>query len=111
MSDEKAPKAEWFATPEDIIAAHRIVEEELGEDIEVNYMGLPKNVGVMGDGRVYGNSVVISTPNRARFNEIYAKHEALDKVMQRICGETGAACRVFLDITPDAGYFEVQHEI
>lgn len=110
MAKHEAPKAEFFASPEDIVAAHQIVEQELGEDIELNYTGLPKNVGIKGDSKFIGNSVILSAPNDERMQEIYADAERLGRVSNRICNETGAACRVFLDLTPDAGYFEVQHE-
>jgi hypothetical protein len=66
MSKKKIDQRELFATPEDITRAHMIVEEELGPDFDVNYMGLPKNVGAMGDSGVRAHSVVISTKGTSK---------------------------------------------
>lgn len=110
MSEEQPnhpEPAELFATPDDIIDAHRIAEEELGVGFDVNYMGLPKNVGEMGDGRVYGHSIVISTSNVEALRGAMKDHESLDKTMRRICNETNAASRVFLDITADGSRFKL----
>jgi GMP synthase PP-ATPase subunit len=103
---EKSDPRELFATPEDIIRAHEIVEEELGGGFDVNYMGMPKNVGVMGDERVLGHSVVLSAlgPNKLNPDD-EEDSERLERVMLRICNETKAASRVLLDITPDNSYF------
>jgi GMP synthase PP-ATPase subunit len=110
MPKREAPKAEFFATPRDVVTAHEIVEEELGEDIDLDYMGLPKNVGVKGDSQFIGSSVIISAPDQERLDEIYADEERLMRVSNRICNETDSACRVFLDITPGGGYFEIARQ-
>lgn len=110
MGDKKPPTTVRLATAEDIITAHQIVEAELGEDVDVNYTGLPKNVGVKGDTRIFGCSVVISAPNAERLREIYADDGQLSRVANLVCNSTESACRVFLDLTPGAGYFGVGYE-
>lgn len=128
MSRERLIQGELFATPDDIIAAHRIVEQELGAEFDVNFLGLPKNVGNKGDGRHYGHSVVISSASRTAIRPLLeeaceqarqraeslarkeiptGEDEALQVVASRICNTT-TATRVLLDITPDDGRFSVQ---
>ena len=105
---ERPESRELFATQEDIDTARQIVLEELGPGYEVNYTDLTKNVGVMGDERVFAHSVVISSLSANMLNPADEKDgERLERTMLRICNETRAASRVLLDITPDNIHFEV----
>lgn len=120
-------QGEEFAKPADIVKAHQIVERELGPTFDINFLGLPKNVGNKGDGRHYGHSVVISCTDielirplvdeasaRAQYRKECLERkeppegpdEALQKVSAAICNSTPAT-RVLLDITPDNSLFIV----
>jgi GMP synthase PP-ATPase subunit len=110
MGNKRLPAAVRLSTTKDIVVAHQVAEAELGEDIDVNYTGLPKNVGVKGDTRIFGCSVVISAPSAERLKEIYSDHDQLSRAANLICNSTDSACRVFLDLTPEAGYFGVRCE-
>lgn len=109
---------ELYATPVDIVRAHLIVEEELGPDVDVNYMDMPKNVGQKGDEGFRGHSVIISAGSEAvkrailddRQGSIKDDYGLLADVSLRITNETHAATRVLFDITPDGGFFEVEKE-
>ncbi len=107
MGSKKPPNSERFATPDEVVTAHRVIEEELGDNVDINFAGLPKNVGVKGDVRILGSSPIISTNSADKLQEIYSNPDHLALAANRICNETGSACRVFLDLTPDAGYFEL----
>lgn len=103
MSDKESPTAVRMSTVKDIVRAHEIVEAELGVDVDLNYTALPKNVGVKGDTRIHGCSVIILPPSSERLRELYEDGDTLARVSNLICNETDSACRVFIDLTPEAG--------
>jgi GMP synthase PP-ATPase subunit len=113
--ENKLRATELFATPQDIVRAHQIVEEELGPDFDINYLGLPKNIGEHGDQGYYGHSLVISAATEADKRGVFdasqqsikEAHPLLAKVSKRLTNETGAATKVLIDITPNGGYFEI----
>ncbi len=129
MPEDHSTNGELFASPDDIIKAHQIVEEGLGPEFDVNFLGLPKNVGNKGDGRHYGHSVVISSASRDAFKLLFeearvraqqrtaeiarkeaptSEDEALQLVSNGITNAT-TATRVLVDITPDDSRFIIGH--
>lgn len=104
----KKPVRELFATPQDVVRANRMAQEVLGTEVEVNYTAMPKNIGVMGDMGVRTPTPVISVGGMENLRTLLADPEVLAEAANRICNETGAACRVLLDLTPEVGHFEVQ---
>lgn len=104
--DKKAPSTELTVTPEGLATAQQIIKEMLGDGFYLDYTVLPRNTGVMGDEGVRGYSPVIScgAENPAQF--VTDNSELVSGVAQRICNETGGACRVLFDITPGGGEFE-----
>lgn len=105
---KKKPVRELFATPEDVVKANRIAQEMLGAEVEVNYTAMPKNIGVMGDTGVRTPTPVISVGSPDTLSTLLTDPQILGDAANRICNETGAACRVLLDLTPEAGHFEVE---
>jgi GMP synthase PP-ATPase subunit len=104
----KKPIRELFATPQDVVKANRIAQKVLGAEAEVNYTAMPKNIGVMGDTGVRAPTPVISVGSTDNLRALLADPEVLAEAANRICNETGAACRVLLDLNPEAGHFEVE---
>ena len=102
----KRPVRELFAKPRDAEDANRIAREVLGSEVAVNYTDMPKNIGEMGDSGVYAHTPIISVDSPDVLCGLLADPEALGIAANRICNETGAACRVLLDLTPQAGHFE-----
>jgi hypothetical protein len=103
--------SERFATPEDLIRAHKVVEEELGEGSDLNFYELPKNKGTTGDGAFYGHSVLVRIAGKDALRHLLTEGHnggvregcpTLEKVSSRICQETGSVCRVFVELTPIA---------
>jgi GMP synthase PP-ATPase subunit len=105
---EKAGPRELFATPEDIITAHQLVEDGLGQFLDVSYMAMPKSSGVLGDEGVHGHTVVISAFNEQRKQAVYEDIEQLAKVALQITAATRSAARVLFDITPGGSFFRAE---
>jgi GMP synthase PP-ATPase subunit len=111
----RSEATELFVSPEDIVKAHQIVDEIFGGEVDVNYAGMPKNVGQMGDEGYRGHSVVISAGSEAVKQTMLADegtslregYSDLDEASRRITNETHGATRVLLDITPGGGHFKI----
>lgn len=99
MIKGRSKQRELFARPEDEPKAQEIVDEVLGAGFLVDYTSLPKNVGVMGDEGVRGHTVAIISEDPEVVGRIIEDYDRLGRASSRICAETGAACRVVLDIT------------
>lgn len=91
---------ELFATPDDPRHAQKIVDEELGEGFTVDYLILPKNVGVIGDEGVRGHSLLITGETENPSYYLAENSELLGRLSIRLCNETSAATRVLFEITP-----------
>jgi hypothetical protein len=98
--ENKPTQRELFATPEDQVMAQKIVTEELGEGFTVDYISLPKNVGVIGDEGVRGHSLWITSDLAEPARFLAENAELLARLSIRLCNETSAASRVLFDFTP-----------
>ena len=79
--------------------AAELVCRELDESFGIEYAELPRNVGVLGDEGVRGDTVMITSvsddPSRAFTN----RYEELGRLASQISNET-TATKVLVDITP-----------
>ncbi|HSX45055.1 MAG TPA: hypothetical protein VLF39_03040 [Candidatus Saccharimonadales bacterium] len=99
MKDKKAQGQLPEATEVEVKIAEQLVLDGLGPEYGVDYGCLPRNVGIRGDDRAYGDTTMITTEqgNRAhRFADIY---DALGKVATDIANQTPTT-KVLIDITP-----------
>jgi GMP synthase PP-ATPase subunit len=106
MSRE-APKGKVYATPEEFAIGAEIVRRELG----VGYVmetGLPHNVGVKGDQRVYGESVLIVPPSKEALEKLinsctktslYDEQDHLGAVSTDMTNAMPNVTKVLIDIT------------
>ncbi len=87
-------------TERDIEIASKIVIRELGEDFDIEYGELPRNVGVIGDEGVRGDTAMITSdeehPAESLTPELFDK---LGRLATQICNET-TVTKVLVDITP-----------
>jgi hypothetical protein len=100
----KGAQKDLFASPEDLIKAHQIVEDSLGAEFDITYLEFPLNKGLMGDEGVRGHSLMISAASSLAIRAIIeGDYEQLEQASNRLCNETGAASKVMIDITPLSG--------
>lgn len=95
-SSEKIDKVPT-STPEEMALGVAIVQEELGPAFWLTF-GLPRHVGVKGDDRVYGETVLIETddPEAARLR--WEDPEELARISNRITNELPAVVKVIFDL-------------
>ncbi len=96
--DRQKPNGELNGTPESIVIAYQIIEEELGEPFYLEYGELPKNVGIQGDARVYGDTVIIACEDKEALAILWKDQEKLERIATRLCNESFAVSKVILDI-------------
>ncbi len=83
---------------DDVDRAAKLVDSELGNNFDIEYGELPRNVGATGDEGVRGDTVMITTDAErpaVAFTQIYKQ---LGQVATQITNET-TATKVIIDIT------------
>lgn len=87
-----------FCSPEEVMLAHSIVYDELGEQFQLVRGVYPPNKGVKGDGGIYGETVAICSELEDPLRFLIDEHEILAKVAKRLCNEIHPITKVLFEI-------------
>jgi hypothetical protein len=87
------------ATPRDVAVARQLIRDGLGEEFDVEYGLLPRNVGVMGDEGVRGDTTLITSESASPAKSFAELYEQVGQVATELCNET-TTTKVLIDVTP-----------
>src|SRR6185295_17809338 len=97
---DKIPQRELpEATPGEIKVAEQLIKYGLGLGYDVDYGCLPRNVGVLGDEGVRGDTTMITSELDSRAKHFADVYDTLGRVATDMCNQTPTT-KVLIEITP-----------